>query len=75
MKYKNLIKELEKIKKDEPNVAFIKIYYSDEENYTVKGIDENGIKVFTNRVNKDRKLKAFDCDYREKVGKWTSFNK
>ena len=69
-KYRTLFKALNRIKEENPDIKLIKIFYIDEDNFTIKGIDENENKCFTKRVNKDRKSKAFDCDYRERVGNY-----
>ena len=69
-KYRTLFKALNRIKEENPDIKLIKIFYIDEDNFTIKGIDENENKCFTKRVNKDKKSKAFDSDYRERVGKY-----
>ena len=72
-KYRTLFKALNRIKEENPDIKLIKIFYIDEENFTIKGIDESGDKCFTKRIAKDRKLKAFDNDYRERTsnyGQW-----
>ena len=69
-KYRTLFKALNRIKEENEDIRLIKIYYIDEDNFTIKGINESGDKCFTKRVAKDRKLTAFDNDYRERVGKY-----
>ena len=69
-KYKTLVKALDRIKEENDNIHLVKIYYFDEENFTIKGIDRNGDKCFTKRVCKDKSLSAFDHDFRERVGKY-----
>lgn len=66
-KYKTLFNGLNAIKEANPNIKFVKIYYIDEENFTIKGIDENGVKCYTKRVCKNKKLKGIDADYRRKT--------
>lgn len=39
---------------------FIKVYFLNEKNYTIKFIDENGNKVHTMRKITDKKIKGFD---------------
>ena len=65
-KYRTLCKALNRLKDENPNVKLVKVYYIDDENFTIKGIDENGEKVFTKRIQKDKKLSGFDCNFREK---------
>lgn len=64
-----LLKSLEQLKGD--SGLFIKIYYQDNENYTVKFIDTiTGQKVHTMRKNKNRKFKSLDNKgYMERYGK------
>lgn len=69
-KYRTLFKALNRIKEENPDIKLIKIYYIDEENYTIKGINQNGNKCFSRRVDKDHIESAFDSDYRERVGNY-----
>lgn len=39
---------------------FIKIYFMDQENYTIKFIDKQGNKVHTMRKAKNKQVKGFD---------------
>ena len=63
-----LIKDLSKIQSLCSNGnTFMKIYYYDDENYTVKFINkETNNKVHTIRKSADRSLKAFDNKFWEK---------
>lgn len=70
-KYRTLFKALNRIKEENPDIKLIKIYYIDEDNFTIKGINENGDKCFTKRIDKDRKSTAFDSDFRERVGNYS----
>ena len=67
-KYRTLFKALNRIKEENPDIKLIKIYYIDEDNFTIKGINENGDKCFTKRIDKDKRSNAFDSDFRERVG-------
>ena len=69
-KYRTLFKALNRIKEENEDISLIKIYYIDEDNFTIKGINESGDKCFTKRVAKDRKTQAFDSDFRERTGKY-----
>ena len=69
-KYRTLFKALNRIKEENPEIKLIKIYYIDEDNYTIKGINDNGDKCFTKRIDKDKKSKAFDSDFRERAGNY-----
>ena len=62
-KHRTLFKALNRIKDENPEIKLVKIYYVDEENFTIKGIDENGVKCYTKRKSKDKKIEAFDSDY------------
>lgn len=68
-KYKTFKKALNRIKEEHEDITLIKVYWFDEENFTIKGIDINGQKVFTKRVCKDPRTQALDYDFRERVGK------
>ena len=68
-KYRTLFKALNRIKEENEDIKLIKIYFIDENNFTIKGINENGDKCFTKRVDKDRKSTAFDSDFRKRTGK------
>lgn len=68
-KYKTLVKALNRIKAENENITLIKIYYFDENNFTIKGIDASGNKCFTKRKCEDKKTRNFDSDFRERVGK------
>lgn len=56
-KYRTLFKALNRIKEENPEIKLIKIYFIDENNFTIKGINENGDKCFTKRIAKDKKAK------------------
>ena len=68
-KYRTLFKALNRIKEENEDISLIKIYYIDEDNFTIKGINESGDKCFTKRICKDKSLSVFDHDFRERVGK------
>lgn len=57
----NVVKALQELKGDNDN--FLKIYFLNEENYTIKFINSSGKKFFTMR--KGRKSKGYDCNWRE----------
>lgn len=69
-KYKTFIKSMNRIKEENEEIKLIKVYYFDENNFTIKGIDSNGEKCFTKRVCKDKSLRPFDADFRERIGKY-----
>ena len=69
-KYRTLFKALNRIKEENPEIKLIKIYYIDENNFTIKGINEKGNKCFSRRVDKDHIESGFDSDFRERVGKY-----
>ena len=54
-----LVKSLDTFKQ-ENNCAFIKVYFADDENYSIKLIDENEKLIKTFRKNKSYKARAFD---------------
>lgn len=66
-KYRTFKKALNRIKEEHEDIHLIKIYYIDEDNFTIKGIDANGEKVFTKRVIKDRGTSGFDSNFRERL--------
>ena len=50
---------LEKVKKEE-NGVFVKIYFANSENYSIKFINEDGKLIKTYRKDTEKKWRAFD---------------
>ena len=62
----NLVLALDRLQKG--TRLFVKIYYVDKDNYTIKFIDESGEKIHTIRKSNTKKaeIRARDCKWRER---------
>ena len=58
-KLDTLIKALSEFKKD-TNCSFVKVYFFDKDNYTIKEIDENCKLIKSHRKVLDKSTRAFD---------------
>lgn len=61
----NLLNALKDFKNDHPQIKLVKVYYIDEDNFVIKGIDENQQKCYTKRKAKSRYESAFDNNWRK----------